>query len=108
MKTLLFIGSFFMYFNSYSQEVHSDSISITIFVQFLVKEDGSIKRIRVPLVEGGESLSKKEIQLLKNEAKKQVKMIEEFDSSEEKQLYRMPFRFIFKKGYDFEKINLSL
>jgi len=105
MKILLFIGAFFIYFNSYSQDVYSDSISITIFVQFLVKEDGSIKRIRVPLVEGGESLSKKEIQLLKNEAKKQVEMIEEFDPSEEKQLYRMPFRFIFEKGYDFEKIN---
>lgn len=105
MKTLFILSLLVFCFNCYSQELQSDSISVTIFVQFLVKEDGSIKRVRVPLVEGGESLSRKKIQLLKNEAKKQVEQIGEFDTSEERQLYRMPFRFVFEEGYDFEKLN---
>lgn len=101
MKNFLFFIVIFLSFNSYSQERKSDSVSIVIYVQFLVKEDGSIKRVRVPLVEGGESLSRRKIQLLKNEAMKQVEQIGEFDTSVEKQLYRMPFRFVFEEGYDF-------
>ena len=107
MKALsCIIVSFLVYFNCYSQEIESDSIAVTIFVQFLVTEDGSIKRILVPLVEGGESLSRKEMRTLKNKAKNEVFLVGKFDPSEEKQLYRMPFRFVFEEGYDFDKLNL--
>jgi len=107
MKWLFALLTLFT-FNSFSQEVHNDSISVTVFVQFLVTKEGEIKRLSIPEVEGEDCCSKQFIKELKKKAENEVLAIKEFDVSNEKQWYRMPFLFKFTSEYEIEQMNLIL